>query len=202
MNEEDALRSENEEISSIQIVEQPSIRKCSVNSWFQRLLTLDDRPNQQQQHQHRPVFIIIMSILHVSMYLLTFINISYSGRSVYFILYDLFRFFIPCMRPTSSDFRIRNVTCHRSMRGETCTYDDVLKHICWPFAYPHQIWRMVTVNILHWNWLHLISNLSVELLQGIPLERKYGSGRVVAVYWLSDLGSSLCIMGELRKACK
>ena len=183
----------------MQIEEKSSSRKCSCNSWFQRLITLDERPNQKQ---HRPVFIIIMSILHVSIYLLIQINIKWFGQSLESVLLDLFRFFIPCMRPTSDDIRIRNVTCHRSMTSEICTYDDVLKRMCWSFAYPHQLWRMMTVNILHLSCLHLISNLSVQLLQGIPLERKYGSGRVAIVYWLSGLGASLSIMGEFRKTCK
>jgi len=50
---------------------------------------------------------------------------------------------------------------------------------------------MITVNFFHFAWLHLLSNLLVQIIQGIPLERKYGSVRVAIVYWLSGLAASL-----------
>ena len=42
--------------------------------------------------------------------------------------------------------------------------------------------------------VHLLSNLLTQLVQGIPLERKYGSVRVAIIYWLSELGASLSSM--------
>jgi membrane associated rhomboid family serine protease len=102
------------------------------------------------------------------------------------------------MRPTSHHIRTRIVRCHQSMKNQTCYYDDVVKYMCFSFMYPHQIWRMITVNLLHMTWLHLLSNLLVQLLQGIPLERKYGSGYIVVIYWLSGLAASLSFVG----ACK
>jgi membrane associated rhomboid family serine protease len=88
------------------------------------------------------------------------------------------------------------------MKNETCHYDDVLKHMCFSFTYPHQIWRMITVNLLHFRWLHLLSNLLAQLVQGIPLERKYGSARVAVIYWLSGLGASLSLAVTNRRTRK
>jgi membrane associated rhomboid family serine protease len=199
MNKQDAFQSEIEEPFSMRIEQQSSTKRSSISSWFQRIITLDDIPNQKH---YRPVFIIVMSILHVFMYLLTYINTSWRDQDFALTLFDLCKFFVPCMRPTPHDIRIRIVSCHRSMINETCYYDDVLKHMCFSFTYPHKKWRMVTVNLLHLRWLHIISNLVAQLLIGIPLERKYGSVRVAVVYWLSDFGSSLSSMMKNIRQCK
>ncbi|CAF1550455.1 unnamed protein product [Adineta steineri] len=50
---------------------------------------------------------------------------------------------------------------------------------------------MITSNLLHGNWAHLLSNMFTQLLYGIPLERKYGSIRIVIIYWLCTLSASL-----------
>jgi membrane associated rhomboid family serine protease len=191
MDEHDAFQLEIEEPLPVRVEEPHSNRKYTISSWFQRILILDDVPNQKQ---HLPVFIIVMSILHVFMYLLRCINTSWKGQDFAYTLYNLCKFFVPCMRPTPHDIRTRIVSCQRLMRNETCHYDDVLKNMCFSFTYPHQIWRLLSVNVLHMKWLHLLSNLLVQLLPGISLERKYGSVRVAVVYWLSGLGASLSFM--------
>ncbi|CAF4396670.1 unnamed protein product, partial [Adineta steineri] len=55
---------------------------------------------------------------------------------------------------------------------------------------------MFTVNLIHADWFHLLLNLLRQLLFGILLERKYGSFRIVIVYWLSNVGAILCAMLE------
>ncbi|CAF1508900.1 unnamed protein product, partial [Adineta steineri] len=55
---------------------------------------------------------------------------------------------------------------------------------------------MVTFNLIHADWFHLLLNLLRQLLFGILLECKYGSFRIVIVYWLSDVGAILCAMLE------
>ncbi|CAF1463084.1 unnamed protein product [Adineta steineri] len=50
---------------------------------------------------------------------------------------------------------------------------------------------MITSNLLHGDWAHLLSNVFTQLLYGIPLERKYGSIRIVIIYWLCTLSASL-----------
>jgi membrane associated rhomboid family serine protease len=199
MNEHDAFQLEMEEPFAIRVEEPHSTRKYTISSWFQRILTLDDVPNQKH---HFPVFIIVMSVLHVFMYLLTYIDTSWKGQDFADTLFDLFQFFVPCMRPAPHDIRTRIVNCPQSMKNETCHYEDVLKHMCFSFTYPHQIWRMISVNLLHMHWLHLLSNLLAQLLQGIPLERKYGSVRVAIIYWLSGLGASLSYMMKNIGECK
>ncbi len=199
MNSHDNFELEMIEPFSIRVEEPASTKKNSVCLWLRRIITLDDVPNQKH---HRPVFIIVMCILHIFIHLSTYINISWKGENFAFSLYHLCMFYIPCMRPTPQDIRIRIVNCNPSMKNATCYYDDVLKNLCFSFMYPHQLWRMVTVNLLHMSWFHLLGNLLPQLLYGIPLERKYGSARVAAVYWLSDLGAGLSFMLKDREGCK
>jgi len=86
------------------------------------------------------------------------------------------------------------------MNNATCDYDDIVRNTCFSLAYPHQLWRMITVNFFHLGFLHLLSNLLIQIVQGIPLERKYGSVRVAVVYWLSGLASSLSfVMAKPRE---
>jgi membrane associated rhomboid family serine protease len=106
------------------------------------------------------------------------------------------------MRPTPQDIRTDIVSCEQSMKNRTCYYDDVLKDMCFSFMYPHQLWRMITANLLHMDWLHLLSNLLGQLIQGIPLECKYGSVSVAIIYWLSTLGANLSFMIIHRGKCK
>ncbi len=191
MDQHGTLELEIEEPLSVQVEQPSATKKYTISSWFQRLFTLDNSSNEEQHH---PVFIIIMSMVHVIMYLLTHLKTSWKGQRFGLTLFDLFQFFVPCMQPASHDIRIRIVSCHSSMTNVTCHYDDVLKYKCFSFMYPHQLWRLLTVNFCHLNWLHLLSNLLAQLLQGIPLERKHGSVRVIGVYWLADVGASLSFM--------
>ncbi|CAF1153477.1 unnamed protein product [Adineta steineri] len=95
------------------------------------------------------------------------------------------------MRPTSDDNRMRKASFEPATENHTITYDEHMKYICFSFLYPHQLWRMITVNLIHMGWFHLLSNLSKQLMYGILLERKYGSVRVITLYWLSEFGASL-----------
>jgi membrane associated rhomboid family serine protease len=199
MNSHDNFELEIEEPLPIRVEEPASTKKNSVCLWLRRIVNLDDVPNQKH---HRPVFIIVMCILHVFIYLSTYINISWKDQSFAFSLYHLCMFFVPCMRPTSHNIRIHIVRCKPSMENATCYYDDVLKNLCFSFMYPHQMWRMITVNLLHISWYHLLSNLLKQFLYGIPLERKYGSARVAVIYWLSNLGAVLSFMLKNKAECK
>jgi membrane associated rhomboid family serine protease len=199
MNVHDNSQLEIEEPLSIQVKEPASTKKNNTCLWLRRIVNIDDASNQKH---HFPVFIIVMCILHIFIHLLTYINVSWKNQNFATSLHDLFMFFVPCMRPTPEHTRIRKVICSPSMVNTTCYYDDELKQFCFSFMYPHQLWRMITVNLVHMNWSHLLSNLSKQLLYGIPLERKYGSIRLAAIYWLSDIGSSLTFMlknSEKRK---
>ncbi|CAF1200464.1 unnamed protein product [Rotaria sp. Silwood1] len=182
-----------EESSSIRI-EQPSLKKCTFYSYFRRIFVLDNVPNQKH---HYPIFIIIMSILHIVIYLLTYTDHIQDGHSFISVLYRLGRLYIPCMRPTEQNIRMHSVYCKPYIKRDICYYDELLKYECFSFAYPHQVWRMITVSFLHINWLHLISNLSAQLIQGIPLECKYGTRYILVIYLVSGVGSSLLGMYRL-----
>ena len=49
---------------------------------------------------------------------------------------------------------------------------------------PDQIYRFVTAAWLHADWLHVLSNILVIGLVGVPLEQRLGSKRWILVYTL------------------
>jgi len=63
-----------------------------------------------------------------------------------------------------------------------------------------QVWRFVTYMVLHASWWHLIFNLLVQLVVGLPLEMVHGSARVFTVYMAGvlagSLGTSVCDAGR------
>jgi len=191
MNSQDNFELKIEEMISIRVEEPASTKKNSVWLWLRRIFTLDDVPNQKH---HRPVFIIVMCILHIFIHLLKRINITWKDRPFQDSLFHLCMFFIPCMRPTAHNIRVQIVSCKPSMKNATCYYDDALKNICFSFMYPHQLWRMITVNLVHMNLFHLLSNLLRQFVYGILLERKYGSACIAVIYWLSNIGACLSFM--------
>jgi membrane associated rhomboid family serine protease len=199
MKTHDNLELEMEEPLSIQVEQPASTKKYSAWLCLRCLVILDDAPNQKY---HRPIFIIIMCILHIFIHLSTYTNMDWRGQNFAFTLFNLFKFYMPCMRPTPDGIRIRIVNCNPSMKNTTCYYDNELKKICFSFMYPHQLWRMITVNLLHMSSFHLLATLSKQLLYGILLERKYGSVRIAVIYWLSELGASLGFMLKNREKCK
>ncbi|XP_034242617.1 protein rhomboid isoform X2 [Thrips palmi] len=54
-----------------------------------------------------------------------------------------------------------------------------------------EIWRFIFYMVLHAGWLHLLFNLLVQLLVGLPLEMVHGSTRIGAVYMAGVLAGSL-----------
>ncbi|CAF1387127.1 unnamed protein product [Adineta steineri] len=187
MHTTDDTQLELEEPFTVQVQSPLSTKKITICMRFRRLFTLDVLPNEKHYY---PIFIIIISILHIFIHLATYINIRWRHQRF------LWAYFIPCMRPTAYDIRMLVVNCTSMTENITCYYGDELKHICSSFLYPYQLWRMFTVNLIHSNWLHILVNLSKQLLFGILLERKYGSFRIVIVYWLSNVGAILCAMLE------
>ena len=199
MGSQENVRLEIEEPTQVQIEQTISTKKTGACSWCRRLFNFHDTSNEKH---HRPVFIIVMSILHVSIHLLLYMNIEWNGRTFKDLLYDLGMLFLPCMRPTPDYMRTRNVTCRLSTISRACSYDNELKRVCSSFMYPHQLWRLITANLLHLNLFHLLYNTGTQCLHGIPLEYKYGSVRIFAIYWLSELGSTVTQMVKDPKSCK
>ncbi|CAF3383528.1 unnamed protein product [Rotaria socialis] len=195
MHIQDNIELETEEPLTIQFEKPISTKKNNICLFFRGIVNLD---NTSSREHHRPIFIISMCILLVFTHLSTYVYVAWNGQNFHSILINLFRFFVPCMRPTPDKIRMRTVSCDSMMRNQTCYYDDALKKMCFSFMYPHQLWRMVTANLIHINWVHLLANLSQLFLYGIPLERKYGSVLVIFIYWLSELGSGLTYMIKNR----
>ncbi|CAG0894793.1 unnamed protein product [Cyprideis torosa] len=54
-----------------------------------------------------------------------------------------------------------------------------------------EIWRFFLYMVLHAGWLHLIFNLLVQLLVGVPLEMVHGSLRIGTVYMAGVFAGSL-----------
>ncbi|CAF1003642.1 unnamed protein product [Adineta steineri] len=188
MNNYDNIDLEMEESLSVRVEEPIRRKKNTVYLWLRRIFTLDDELNEKHYY---PIFIIFVSVLHISIHLLRYISSRSKDPSLSRLLYDGGKRYLPCMRPASDDIRLRKVACGLLYRNITCNYDDILRKKCFSFMYPHQLWRMITSNLLHVDWSHLKNNVSLQLLYGIPLERKYGSIRIVIIYWLCTLSASL-----------
>ncbi|OQR73567.1 protein rhomboid-like, partial [Tropilaelaps mercedesae] len=64
-----------------------------------------------------------------------------------------------------------------------------------PFIYRpdrrYEVWRFVLYMLLHAGWVHLLINLSVQLIVGLPLELVHGSWRVGCIYMSGVLAGSL-----------
>uniref|UniRef100_A0A914XP94 rhomboid protease n=1 Tax=Plectus sambesii TaxID=2011161 RepID=A0A914XP94_9BILA len=54
-----------------------------------------------------------------------------------------------------------------------------------------EIWRFLFYALVHAGWWHLIFNLTVQLLIGLPLEMVHGSGRIAFVYLSGVVAGSL-----------
>lgn len=54
-----------------------------------------------------------------------------------------------------------------------------------------EVWRFLLYMVLHAGWLHLLFNLLVQVLVGLPLEMVHGSTRIGAVYMAGVLAGSL-----------
>ena len=60
--------------------------------------------------------------------------------------------------------------------------------------HPHRLeepWRYLTYFLIHLDWLHLIVNISMQLLLGIPLELVHGFCRILFIYLAGVLSGSL-----------
>ena len=68
---------------------------------------------------------------------------------------------------------------------------------------PTQIHRFITSAWLHGDWLHVLSNVLVIGLVGVPLEQRLGSKRWLLVYALGFLGGNLACSytSRFNKSC-
>lgn len=61
-----------------------------------------------------------------------------------------------------------------------------------------EVWRFFLYMVLHAGWLHLIFNLLVQMLVGLPLEMVHGSARIGAVYMSGVLAGQLADISVLN----
>jgi len=54
-----------------------------------------------------------------------------------------------------------------------------------------QFYRYFTYCLVHAGWTHLLMNITIQLLAGVPLEMVHGSARVAAIYLISVLTTSM-----------
>ncbi|XP_014681445.1 PREDICTED: protein rhomboid-like [Priapulus caudatus] len=54
-----------------------------------------------------------------------------------------------------------------------------------------ELWRFIFYMVLHAGWIHLLFNLMVQLLVGLPLEMVHGSFRISIIYLAGVLAGSL-----------
>ncbi|XP_064478991.1 protein rhomboid-like isoform X3 [Ornithodoros turicata] len=54
-----------------------------------------------------------------------------------------------------------------------------------------EVWRFIFYMVLHAGWIHLLFNLLVQMLVGLPLEMVHGSLRIGTVYMAGVLAGSL-----------
>ncbi|XP_023327586.1 rhomboid-related protein 2 [Eurytemora carolleeae] len=54
-----------------------------------------------------------------------------------------------------------------------------------------ELWRYISYFMVHSSWWHLIFNLGIQLVLGLPLEMVHGSGRVATIYMSGVLAGSL-----------
>ena len=186
------MRMENDETIQLEIEQPAQTGRSTVSDRFRQLFTFDEVPDVKH---HRPIFIVCMSMLHVFIHFTVYIGVLWHGPPFYRAVGNLWMMIVPCMKGTALADRQRSISCSaRDEDSSNCSYDDVLRSVCFPFLYPYQLYRIFTVNLVHANHLHLFSNTFKQLLYGIPLERKYGTIRVVSIYWLSEFGASLAGM--------
>ena len=57
--------------------------------------------------------------------------------------------------------------------------------------HPDQIHRFITCAWLHANWIHVLGNILVIALAGVPLEQRMGKFRWMVVYFLGLLGGNI-----------
>ncbi len=57
-----------------------------------------------------------------------------------------------------------------------------------------ELWRIITAGFLHGNLVHVATNMMSLYVLGVPLERILGRIRLLAIYGLSLLGSSVSVM--------
>lgn len=57
----------------------------------------------------------------------------------------------------------------------------------------HEVWRWVTYQALHASAWHLITNVLVLVIAGVPLERFYGTWRLAVMWNIGVIGGALCL---------
>jgi membrane associated rhomboid family serine protease len=111
--------------------------------------------------------------------------------------------FVPCIR-SKSTLNIPNgvLECPVGVETSTSVYNPssnstiptcTLEQLCglWGFngGQPNQWYRFFTAIFLHGGVLHLLFNISFQVITGFKMERDFGWWRMALIYCLSGIGS-------------
>jgi rhomboid-related protein 1/2/3 len=96
--------------------------------------------------------------------------------------------FIPCITC------IQVISFYLTFRSTgTQTSDQILEDNVFVFRSDakSEVWRFLFYMFVHAEWVHLLFNLTIQLLIGLPLEMVHGSGRLAVIYLSGVLAGSL-----------
>lgn len=94
------------------------------------------------------------------------------------------------------------ITDEVTQEGSSLTVSGIIgKHLLFDPNKKKEVWRFVTYMFVHIGYTHLITNLIVQLVLGIPLEMVNKWWRVLTIYFLGGIAGSLahCVIeGNIR----
>ena len=63
-----------------------------------------------------------------------------------------------------------------------------------------EVWRFFTYSFVHAGWEHLLGNMLMQLIIGIPLEYCHGTMRVMSLYTIGVIvGSFTALIGKFQE---
>ena len=99
---------------------------------------------------------------------------------------------VPVFVPLLSIIQISIQVAYAVINGKDSSNEKVEQN---PLVFhPHRLeepWRYLTYFLIHLDWLHLLVNISMQLLLGIPLELVHGVCRIMFIYGAGVLSGSV-----------
>lgn len=70
-------------------------------------------------------------------------------------------------------------------------FDTTDQHLLFDRDKRNEVWRYITYSLIHRDYEHVLANLVLQLLVGLPLESVHGAPRISCIYGFGVLGGSL-----------
>ena len=99
---------------------------------------------------------------------------------------------VPLFIPVLSLLQISIQVAYAVTNGKENSNENIEKNIL--VFHPHRLeepWRYLTYFLIHLDWLHLLVNISMQILLGIPLELVHGFCRIFFIYFAGVLSGSV-----------